>query len=91
MLASGMAWVCTLTAKVPTGDLARAVRVGVAEHGVVVVLRPRSQARQLRQVQVALRAGGFRARYFTDGAALCQLLVTAPGQDMPRVVGWWGG
>jgi hypothetical protein len=91
MLPSGMAWVCRVSARTTVGDLAHAVRVDVAEHGVVVVLRPRSQARQLRQLRAALRAAGYQARYFLDGTAQRLLVVTGPGQEMPRCTAWWGG
>jgi hypothetical protein len=91
MLASGMAFVSRVPTPVPVADLDRRTRANVDRHGVVVLLGGRSQARQLRRLQAALRAGGYQARYFTDGAALHQLVVTAPGQEMPRAIGSWGG
>jgi hypothetical protein len=85
-----MAFVCQVPTVVRAADCRR-IRADVARHDVVVVLGRRSQARQLRRLQAALRAGGYQARYLTDGAAAHQLVVTAPGQDMPQTVGWWGG
>jgi len=72
-------------------DLARGARTDVARHGAAVLLGAASQARQLRRLQAALRAGGYQARYLSDGSAEHVLVVTAPGQEMPRSLGWWGG
>jgi hypothetical protein len=89
MLPSGMAWVSVVSTK--TGEVARAACTDVARHSVVVLTGRPGQGRQLRRVQATLRAGGYQARYLTDGAASHLLVVTAPGQEMPRITAWWGG
>ena len=71
-------------------NLVLETQAGVARHGTVVLLGRRPQARQLRRLQAALRADGYTAHYFTDETQH-QLVVVGAGQDMPRVVGWWGG
>ncbi len=86
-----MASVRRVSTRMTVGDLARGVRTDVAGHGVAVLLGAASQARQLRRLQAALRAGGYRARYLSDGSAEHVLIVTAPGQEMPRTLGYWGG
>jgi hypothetical protein len=86
-----MAWVDRISTTTPAGVLAYRARADVAQHGMVVLLGGRAQARQLRRLQAALRAGGYQARYLSDGSAEHVLVMTAPGQEMPRVTGWWGG
>jgi hypothetical protein len=83
--------VCQVSTMASVDDLARKTRADVAEHGVVVLLGQRAQARKLRRLQAALRADGYQARYLSDGSAEHVLVVTAPGQEMPRVTGWWRG
>jgi hypothetical protein len=92
MLASGMAFVCKVSdTKTPASEVARRVRADVTRHGVVVLRAGRPGARQLRRVQAVLRAGGYQARYLSEGSAEHVLVVTGPGQEMPRVTAWWGG
>jgi hypothetical protein len=68
-------------------DLAARVRADVARRGDVVLVGGRSQVRQLRRLRAALRAGGYEARYWSDGAGQHVLTVQ---REPSRVVGWWG-
>jgi hypothetical protein len=92
MLTSSMAWVCKVSTKTPASEIARVARADVARHGVVVLAGGRSEARQLRRVRGELRASGYQAWDLADDAGrVHRLIVMAPGQEMPRVLGWWGG
>jgi hypothetical protein len=73
---------------VPIAELARRTAADVAWHGAVVLVGSRSQARQLRRVQAALRGAGYSPHYFTDGARHV-LTVEAPGPSS-RALAWWG-
>jgi hypothetical protein len=72
-------------------DLVRRTRAEVTERGTVLLVGKRAQARQLRRLQAGLRADGLTTHYQTDGAEHHQLWVLGAGQEVPRVVGWWGG
>jgi hypothetical protein len=85
----GAAAAYPISTAVPIRDLARKTRLAVAEHGSVVWLGRRGQARQLRRLQTMLRAAGYRVEYLSDGDRE-HLLVTMPGPAW-RAVGWWGG
>ena len=69
-------------------DLARRTAADVERHGAVVLVGRRSQARQLRRVQAALRAAGYCPHYFTDGAR--HLLTVEPPGPSSRALAWWG-
>jgi hypothetical protein len=69
-------------------DLARRTAADVARHGTVVLVGRRSQARQLRRVQAALRADGYAPHYFSDGAQ--HLLTVEPPGPSSRALAWWG-
>ena len=71
----------------PVASLARKTRADVARHGGVVLVGRPSQARQLRRLRGELRAAGYEARYWSDGAARHVLTV---GREPSRVAGWWG-
>jgi hypothetical protein len=85
-----MASVRRVSTRTTVADLARGARADVAEHGAAVLLGSASQARQLRRLQAAMRAGGYQAHYVSDGGQHV-LTVQPQGQDPVRVIGWWGG
>jgi hypothetical protein len=81
--------VCQVSTTASVDDLARRARADVAGHGAVVLLGRRAQARKLRRLQAALRAGGYQAHYVSDDSQHV-LTVQPSGQDPVRVVAWWG-
>jgi len=85
-----MDFVCQVSTTASVGDLARKTRADVAEHGAVTLLAQRAQARKLRRLQAALRADGYETHYVSDDSQHV-LTVTAHGQEIPRVTGWWRG
>jgi hypothetical protein len=77
-----------ISTTVPPAKPARRITAAVDQLGAAVLVGRRSQARQLRRVQAALRAAGYSPHYFTDGARHV-LTVEAPGPSS-RALAWWG-
>jgi hypothetical protein len=78
-----------ISTTVPPAKQARRIAAAVDQLGVAVLHGRRSQARQLRRVQAALRAAGLSTHYFSsDATGQHQLMVGPPG-PFPRAVAYW--
>lgn len=73
----------------PTKQVPR-IAAAVDQAGVAVLVGRRSQARQLRRLQAALRTAGLQTHYFSDDARGRHLLTVEPPGPTVRAIGWWG-
>jgi hypothetical protein len=72
----------------PAKQLTR-ITAAVDQLGAVVLVGRRSQARQLRRLQAALRDAGLQTHYLSDDASGHLLRVEPPGPTV-RDLTWWG-
>jgi hypothetical protein len=79
-----------VSSRMPLDECIGKAQADAARHGTVLLLGRRSQARQLRRLQAALRAAGFGTHYFDNGTNRHQLEVLAPGQELSPAILWWG-